>query len=106
MMRWACAALAALACSQLSAALPPEPTRELAVAARRLTKGSEVTCADIAVERRNLRWAPKQPLALPCAIPTGSVMLHHLARGDALRRDDIGPALDVTAGSPVRLSVS
>lgn len=80
--------------------------KDAPVAARRLSRGSEITCADIAVERIDQRWLPRQIMTLPCAIPPGSVMLHDLSTHEAIRSTDVGRPPDVTAGAPVRVTVS
>lgn len=80
--------------------------KDVPVAARHLPKGSQVTCADIAIERRDVRQLPRVPLTLPCDIPAGAVALHDVTARDVVRGADIGEAPDVTAGTPVRVTVS
>lgn len=77
--------------------------REVAVAMRRLTKGSAATCSDVGVQRRALSQLPSSALALPCDLPPGAVALHDVPAGAVLRRTDLGPAPAVTAGSPVNV---
>jgi flagella basal body P-ring formation protein FlgA len=79
--------------------------RDVPVAARRLHKGSVITCEDFAVQRRRLRDAPPRVLAQPCETVSGTVALRDIAVGDVLRDVDVGPTPDVMAGEPVRLNV-
>lgn len=81
-------------------------SRDVLVAARRLRKGSVVTCADLTEQRRDLRDLPKTRLALPCAVALDAAALRDIAAGDVIRSADIGTAPDVTAGAPVRVSVA
>lgn len=79
--------------------------RDVLVAGRRLRKGSALACDDLVVERRDIRRMPQSVLSAPCDVPTGSVVQRDIAARDVLRNLDVGPALDVVAGMPVRLSV-
>ena len=80
--------------------------QDVAVSKRRLSKGSAVSCDDVGVERRALSATPKRPLLLPCRIGEGVVARRELARGDALRENDVGAPPDVTAGAMVSIDAS
>jgi flagella basal body P-ring formation protein FlgA len=80
--------------------------RDVLVASRRLRKGSALRCDDLSVERRDIRRMPQHALLAPCEIASGSVVQRDIAARDVLRNLDVGPALDVVAGMPVRLSVA
>lgn len=80
--------------------------REVGVAARRLRKGSAVTCAEVTIRRRDVGDVPTLPLATPCEMEPGVVALRDIAAGDVIRSADFGRAPDVTAGFPVRVSVA
>ncbi len=80
--------------------------REVQVATRRLRKGSNVTCADLGTQLRDIRRVPKLVLPAACEIHSDAVALRDIAAGDIMRAADIGEAPDVTAGAPVRLSVA
>lgn len=81
-------------------------SRDVLVAARRLRKGSVVTCADLTAQRHDLRDLPRARLALPCEVVLDAVALRDIAAGDVIRSADIGTAPDVTAGAPVRVSAA
>jgi flagella basal body P-ring formation protein FlgA len=81
-------------------------SRDVLVAARRLRKGSIVTCVDLAEQRLELRDLPRARLALPCDVASDAVALRDIAAGDVIRRVDVGTAPDVSAGSPVHVSVA
>jgi flagella basal body P-ring formation protein FlgA len=81
-------------------------SREVWVAARRLRKGSAVTCADLSMQRRDVRELPRLSLALPCDIEPDSVALRDIAAGDVVRTVDVGEAPDVSAGARVRVNVT
>jgi flagella basal body P-ring formation protein FlgA len=80
------------------------------IAQRRLRKGSQVSCTDFATGLRDVRDVPRN--ALPAACEIGSEMgadiavLRDVAAGDVVRVGDIGRALDVQAGTPVKVSAS
>ena len=100
-----------LACIALASAFPAqsqavEATVDVWVAARRLHKGSAVSCADFIVKRRSARAVPRLALPAPCAVAPESVVLRELAAGDVVRTVDVGRAPDVMAGSSVRLTVA
>jgi len=80
--------------------------REVAVATRRLHKGSAVTCADLTVQRRRMRDVPPSFLSPRCDVGLEAVALRDVAAGDLLRSGDIGKAPDVVAGASVRVSVA
>jgi flagella basal body P-ring formation protein FlgA len=80
--------------------------REVWVAARRLPKGSVVTCDDLGLERRDVRLMPRPPLATPCELGPETVSLRDIGARDVVRTVDIGRAPDVTAGAPVRVTVA
>jgi flagella basal body P-ring formation protein FlgA len=80
--------------------------QEVPVATRRLRKGSMVSCNDLGTELRDIRHVPATPLAIPCAIGPQAVTLHDIGKGQVMRSGDLGPAPDVMAGAPVRVSVS
>jgi flagella basal body P-ring formation protein FlgA len=80
--------------------------REVWVAARRLPKGSAVTCADLDLERRDFRSLPRLTLAAPCEFGPEVVTLRDIGARDVVRSVDIGKALDVTSGAPVRVIVA
>ena len=80
--------------------------REVWVATRRLLKGSAVACTDLTLERRDIHSIPRQALANSCRIDAASVALRDIAARDVIRSNDVGRALDVTAGAPVNITVS
>lgn len=92
--------------SIIHAALAVRLLREVPVAARRLRKGSAVTCSDLATQLRDVRTVPQSTLERPCQIAAEAVTLRDLAAGDIVRSADIGRSPDVSAGMPVRVSVS
>lgn len=92
--------------STIHASLAVRLLQEVPVAARRLRKGSAVTCADLAPQLREARTVPKSTLGRSCDIPAEAVTLRDLAAGDIVRSTDIGRAPDVSAGMPVRVSVA
>ena len=79
--------------------------REVWVAARRLPKGSGVTCNDLSLERRDVRFVPRLRLAAPCELGPEAVALRDIGARDVVRSVDLGKALDVSAGAPVRVTV-
>jgi flagella basal body P-ring formation protein FlgA len=81
-------------------------TQSVWVAARRLYKGARVTCADLRLERRPSRQVPQSALPAKCDIAAGAVARHERLPREVVRRDDIGVAPDVAAGSRVYLRVS
>lgn len=89
----------------LRATLAVPLLREVWTANRRLRKGSAITCADLGLQRRDMRDMPKSPLALPCEIGPGEVALRDIAASDVVRSTDIGRAPEVAAGTLVRVSV-
>jgi flagella basal body P-ring formation protein FlgA len=80
--------------------------RDVPVAVRHLSKGSDVTCADITLDRRDIRQSPRLSLPLPCDIPAGTVALHDISRNDVVRSLDIGKVPDVSARTPVHITAS
>jgi flagella basal body P-ring formation protein FlgA len=80
--------------------------QEVWVAVRQLPKGSVVACADLTLERRDLRSVPRQALANPCEIDSAAVAQRDIAARDVIRSSDVGRALDVTAGTPVNVTVA
>lgn len=99
-------AAAAFSAEPVHAALGVRLLQEVWVAARRLRKGSIVSCADLSIEVRDVRDVPKLPCAPPCTIEPDVVALRDIARGDVVRAVDIGAPPDVMAGELVRVSVS
>jgi len=89
---------------QISLAAPLQ--REVWIAARRLRKGSAVSCADLTPQSRDLRDLPKRPLTGPCEVAAEMVALRDISPRDVIRSADIGIAPDVAAGAPVRVSVA
>jgi flagella basal body P-ring formation protein FlgA len=79
--------------------------REVWIAARRLRKGSAVTCEDLHAELHDIDELPKAPLATPCHIDMQAVALRDISRGEVVREVDLGRAPEVALGQPVRVSV-
>lgn len=79
--------------------------RSVLVAARRLRKGSRVACGDVSSQLRDILVIAKAALTT-CEVPPDTTALRDIAVGDVLREKDLGPAPDVAAGAPVRVSVS
>ena len=80
--------------------------REVLVASRRLRKGSIVSCADLDMQRREVRTPPALALALPCHLAVETVAMRDLAANDVVGLRDVGSAPEVTAGAPVSVSVA
>jgi flagella basal body P-ring formation protein FlgA len=75
----------------------------VAVAQRRLHKGSRVSCTDVRVEERRLTNWTQHSLGLPCVLDAHAVALRDLATGDVIRSSDVGSAPAVMAGNAVRV---
>ena len=80
--------------------------QEVQVSARRLRKGSLVTCADLDTSFREVRSGEASSHSAVCAIEPGSVALRDIGVGEAVRAADIGRAPEVLAGEPVRVNVA
>lgn len=112
--RWACfAMLAAAAVSAhaeeravAGARAQENNVADVWIAARRLRKGSVVTCSDLTLQQRDVRRVPRLALPVPCVMTPESVVLRDFAAGDLVRSIDVGPAPDVTFGAPVLVRVS
>jgi flagella basal body P-ring formation protein FlgA len=81
-------------------------TRDVWIAARRLRKGSLVTCNDLARARRRMHDVSPESASTECEIRPHAVALRELAEGDVIRNTDVGAAPAVAAGSTVRVSVA
>jgi len=92
--------------SALTASVAVTLLRDVQVARRRLRKGSVVTCDDLQVEPRDVRTAPARSLTHSCDIAPGSVALRDLTLGDVVRDEDVGPALAISSGAPLDLSIA
>lgn len=81
--------------------------RDVWVAARRLRKGSVVSCADLRLQRRTASALPRSLFsANPCEIAGAAVALRDIAADDVIRLADVGTAPDVAGGAAVNISVA
>lgn len=90
----------------LQATLAVPLLREVLVAARRLRKGSVVTCDDLRADRRDIRDVSVLALPAPCEIGREVVALRDTAARDVVRSVDVGNAPDIATGAPVRVTVT
>lgn len=80
--------------------------REVWVSARRLRKGSAVSCADLTLQQRQVKDLPKLSMIGACEVAADAVSLRDIAAGAVVRSSDVGKAPDVMAGAQVRVSVA
>ena len=79
--------------------------RDVLVAQRKTERGSALTCADLAAERKPARFVPPQAIQPPCSLPPDLVLRRSLVAGEPLRQGDVGALPDVTARGPVSVRV-
>ncbi len=72
---------------------------------RRKDRGSAISCSDLGIDRKPLRWIPTHALRPPCGLGTGLVLLRTLAAGDTVRQTDVGPPPDVAAFGALKVRI-
>jgi flagella basal body P-ring formation protein FlgA len=80
--------------------------KQVWVAARRLRKGSSVTCGDLVRRARDIRELPVSSMSAVCELDASTMALRDLAPGDVIRSSDLGQLPDVISGTPVRVRVA
>lgn len=96
---------AGVAGSPMRASLAVRLLRDQWVAARRLAKGSPVSCDDLKLMRRHVSQIDDVLTAQPCELARDGVAQRDLTSGEVIRRADIGAAREVVAQSSVEVSV-
>ena len=71
------------------------------VTTRSLSKGSPITCADLAVERRVASGVPTGAVTRRCDIGPGSVVVRDLGAREIVRQTDFGMTPAVAAGGAI-----